>query len=74
MVLNERQSRADRVFDAGKMMMTAARTAPKAKGLDNLECCLVVGDDIRRMSDMMLMLHEMCIRDSPYPWHSARSG
>lgn len=57
MVLNERQSRADRVFDAGKMMMTAARTAPKAKGLDNLECCLVVGDDIRRMSDMMLMLH-----------------
>lgn len=58
MVLNERQNRTDRVLDAGKMMMTAARTAPKAKGLDNLECCLVVGDDIHRLSDMMLMLHE----------------
>lgn len=39
-------------------MLTAARTAPKAKGCDILECCLVTGDDIKRLSDTMLRLHE----------------
>ena len=39
-------------------MLTAARTAPKAKGLDLLECCLVTGDDIQRMSAEMQALYE----------------
>ena len=58
MIIDERTSRSERVISAGMMMMTAARTAPKAKGLDLLECCLLTGDDIRKLSDVMLQLHE----------------
>lgn len=57
MIINERSSRADRVIEAGRRMLTAARTAPKAKGVDILECCLVTADDIRRLSDTMFQLH-----------------
>jgi uncharacterized ferredoxin-like protein len=39
-------------------MLTAARTAPKAKGVDILECCLLTGDDIRKLSDVMLQMFE----------------
>lgn len=58
MILDERASRTDRVIEVGKMMLTAARTAPKAKGVDILECCLVTGDDIKRLSDAMVELFE----------------
>ena len=33
MVINERDSRHEQVLVAARQMMTAARTAPKAKGL-----------------------------------------
>jgi uncharacterized ferredoxin-like protein len=39
-------------------MLTAARTAPKAKGVDILECCLLTGDDIQKLSDVMLLMFE----------------
>jgi uncharacterized ferredoxin-like protein len=39
-------------------MLTAARTAPKAKGVDILECCLLTGEDIKRLSDVMLQMYE----------------
>jgi uncharacterized ferredoxin-like protein len=58
MIIDERESRRERVIEAGRRMMTAARTAPKAKGVDILECCLLTGDDIRRLSEVMLELHE----------------
>lgn len=58
MIIEERDSRAERVILAGKMMMTAARTAPKAKGLDLLECCMLTGDDIQRLSAVMMELFE----------------
>ena len=34
MVLNERDSRNERALDVALKMMTAARTAPKGRGLD----------------------------------------
>ena len=43
MVENERDTRAARVIDAGRRMLTAARTAPKGKGVDIIECCLLTG-------------------------------
>lgn len=58
MIINERDDRAERVVKAGKQMLTAARTAPKAKGVDILECALVTGDDIQRLSDTMFELHK----------------
>lgn len=57
MIINERASRHDRVIAAGLQMLTAARTAPKGRGGDIVECCLVEGDDIRRLSEEMLRLH-----------------
>lgn len=58
MIINERDSRRERVIAAAREMLTAARTAPKARGVDILECCVVEGDDIKRLSDAMLLLFE----------------
>ncbi len=41
MILNERDIRHSLVVDAAKRMMMAARTAPKARGVDILEIVLV---------------------------------
>lgn len=58
MLIEERSCRAERVIQAGMRMMTAVRTAPKAKGVDILECCLLTGDDIQRLSQAMTRLYE----------------
>lgn len=58
MIINERADRHDRVVEVGRRMLTAARTAPKGKGLDLLECCLVEGDDLRRVSEVMMEFYE----------------
>ena len=39
-------------------MMTAARTAPKGKGIDVIEIALVTDDDIRKLSDKMIAMAE----------------
>lgn len=35
------------------LMMNAARTAPKARGIDNLEIAMLTGDDITRLSEKL---------------------
>ncbi|MBN1524611.1 MAG: hypothetical protein JW904_09015 [Spirochaetales bacterium] len=42
------------IRDAARRMAVAARTAPKAKGKDNLEILLVTGNDIKPIIDEML--------------------
>lgn len=37
MVIDERESRHDYIVDAARQIMTAGRTAPKGKGIDNIE-------------------------------------
>ena len=56
MIYDEREIRRTQVIEAAKQMMTAARTAPKAKGEDLLEILLVTDDDIKTLSDK---LHQM---------------
>lgn len=58
MIIEERESRRERVIEVGRRMLTAARTAPKAKGVDIIECCLLTGEDILRLSEAMLELHK----------------
>ena len=48
MILNERNTRHEQVLQIGKQMMVAARTAPKAKGVDIIEVALVTDEDIHR--------------------------
>jgi len=50
MIQNERETRHQRVMDAVAKMMTAARTAPKAKGIDIIEIAVVEGSDIQALS------------------------
>ena len=42
---NERDGRVGRVIQAGRQMLTAARTAPKGRGVDIIECALLDKDD-----------------------------
>ena len=56
MIINERESRREHLLNAVKQMMTAARTAPKAKGIDVIEIAVVEGEDIRVLSEKT---HEM---------------
>jgi uncharacterized ferredoxin-like protein len=58
MILNERETRHERVMTAVKQMMTAARTAPKGKGLDIVEIAVVEGDDVKILSEKTRELAE----------------
>ncbi len=51
MVVNERTSRHEYILHAVRQMMTAARTAPKGKGIDIIEIAMVEGDDVRILSE-----------------------
>lgn len=54
---NERDSRGGRVWEAGRRMLTAARTAPKGRGVDIIECALLDRGDIARVSAVMKDLY-----------------
>lgn len=56
MIINERQSRHEHVLAAACQIMTAARTAPKGKGVDIIEIALIEGDDLKRLSDKMIAM------------------
>lgn len=45
MINNERELREEQALDIAKKMMVAARTAPKGKGVDIIECAVVTGED-----------------------------
>ena len=53
MILNERDNRHEQVIWAARQMMTAARTAPKAKGVDIIEIALVSGDEQMALAEEM---------------------
>ncbi len=57
MILNERDIRNEQVLRIGMQMMTAARTAPKGKGVDVIEVAMLTGEDIKRLSDMMIAMY-----------------
>lgn len=54
MIQNEREERHNHVLQGVRQMMTAARTAPKGKGIDIIEIAMVTDDDIRMISEEMI--------------------
>lgn len=52
-VLMESELRMEAIQDAAKKIMTAARTAPKGKGQDNLVLALLDEGGIKQVSDKM---------------------
>lgn len=56
MIENERDCRHMQVLEVARQMMTAARTAPKGKGIDAIEIAMVTNDDIQRLHEKMKKL------------------
>ena len=58
MIQNERDCRHEHVLGVARQMMTAARTAPKGKGVDVIETALVTGEDLKKLSEKMSAMAE----------------
>ena len=58
MLANERDIREDLALEAAHRMLTAARTAPKGKGIDVLECAIVTGQEVQQLSEEMQVISE----------------
>lgn len=58
MIKNEEDLRSETVLISAKAMALAARTAPKARGLDLLEIAVLAGDDILKLSEAMKKIGE----------------
>ena len=58
MILNERDARHEHILQVARQMMTAARTAPKGKGIDIIEVALITGEEIKQLSDTMIAMVE----------------
>lgn len=58
MIQNERNTRNERILRAAEMMMNAARTAPKGRGLDYLEVATITENEIFQLADMMEKIGE----------------
>ena len=61
MILKEEQVKTDTVIEVAKKMMLAAITAPKGKGRNTIESCVVTGDDLEVLAvemDRLADLHK----------------
>ena len=58
MIQNERDCCHEHVLNVARQMMTAARTAPKGKGVDVIETALVTGEDLKKLSEKMITMAE----------------
>lgn len=59
MMINEQEQRRAALEAIAGKMMVAARTAPKARGTDNLHIATVTGKDIDRLSAEMARIGEL---------------
>lgn len=69
MIYDERKLRSEQALDIAQKMMVAARTAPKGKGIDVVECALVDGDDQEKLACAMEAIgtergHRFFLRDA----------
>jgi len=55
-IVNEKEINAEMVIQVAKLMAVSARTAPKARGNDNLEILIITGETIVRLSEKMKAL------------------
>ena len=62
MVYDERDIRKAQALDIAQKMLVAARTAPKGKGVDVVECAVVDGDDLETLARTMEAVGEERLR------------
>lgn len=58
MILSEENIRKEAVIEIAKKIAIAARTAPKAKGVDNLEIAILTDNDIEKLASAMCEIAE----------------
>lgn len=58
MIIREEINRDEQLLSVAKAMMTAIRTAPKARGIDNIETCVVKGDILLMLANKMREIGE----------------
>jgi len=58
MIINEKNIREENVLSVAKQMVIAARTAPKGKGIDIQEIIIITGDEIKQLSERMILIAE----------------
>lgn len=58
MILTEEEIREKTVLDIAEKVAVAARTAPKAKGVDTLQVRILTGDDIEQLTVVMCDIAE----------------
>lgn len=62
MIFNSKESEVEAVLNVAKLMIVAARTAPKAKGEDNIKAVIVIGDEMDELANTMEKIGR--VRDS----------
>lgn len=60
MILNQREGTQMAILQATRQMMTAARTAPKGKGVDIIEILTVTDDDKQQLAEQMRADSKRC--------------
>lgn len=56
MIETQTDTRNETLRQIALLMMNAARTAPKARGIDNLEIAVLTGEDITRLADQLKVM------------------
>lgn len=51
MIVDSNQAEREAVLNVAKLMITAARTAPKAGGIDNITTAIITGKEKNRIAD-----------------------
>jgi len=76
-IINENELRQDAVLNVAKRMVIAARTAPKARGVNTLSMSILTGSDIQALASTMEEIGEkednpIFLRDAGNVMHAAR--
>lgn len=58
MIQHAKEAEEAAVLRTAQTMCAAARTAPKTRGIDHIETCIVTGDDQKALADEMVRLSE----------------
>ena len=62
MIINSEDLEDESILIVAKLMVTAARTAPKARGEDKIKAAIVIGDEKDKLANMMEKIGR--VRDS----------
>ena len=52
-VINEKEVKKQALIEVANKMIVSARTAPKGRGIDNIEMVILTGEDLVRVADKM---------------------